>query len=68
MEQSNGIAYCGDQLIGVSIMIAILQTIVVGARFYTRYMQKLSIGLDDYLIVPALVSLLIQPYVHRKKY
>ncbi|KAJ5473525.1 hypothetical protein N7475_003091 [Penicillium sp. IBT 31633x] len=56
MEQSNGIAYCGDQLIGVSIMIAILQTIVVGARFYTRYMQKLSIGLDDYLIVPALLA------------
>jgi hypothetical protein len=60
MEQSNRIAYCGDQLIGVSITIAILQTIIVGARFYTRYWQKLAAGLDDYLMVPALVSLLVR--------
>ena len=59
MEQSNKIAYCGDQLIGVSITIAILQTIIVGARFYTRHWQRLATGIDDYLMIPALVSLLI---------
>jgi hypothetical protein len=63
MGQSDGIASCGDQLIGVSITIAIVQTIIVGARFYTRYSQKIAIGLDDYLIVPALVSQSINPCI-----
>ncbi|KAJ6002280.1 hypothetical protein N7522_007507 [Penicillium canescens] len=60
MEQSNRIAYCGDQLIGVSITIAILQTIIVGARFYTRYWQRLATGIDDYLMIPALLASLGQ--------
>jgi hypothetical protein len=60
MGQSDGIASCGDQLIGVSMTIAIIQTIIVGARFHTRYMQKMAIGLDDYLMIPALVGQLIQ--------
>jgi hypothetical protein len=59
MEQSNKIVYCGDQLIRVSITIAILQTIIVGARFYTRYWQRLPTEIDDYLMIPALVSHLI---------
>jgi len=31
--------------------------IVVGLRFYTRAIQKAKIGIDDWLILPALVSI-----------
>ncbi|BDD58899.1 hypothetical protein MAP00_004140 [Monascus purpureus] len=48
--------YCGDSLIGVSIAIAVVQTIVVAARFYTRLMQRVKCGLDDYLIILALMA------------
>jgi hypothetical protein len=52
---SDSIAYCGQQLLGVSITIAIVQILVVGGRLYTRQMQKVAYGIDDYLIIPALV-------------
>lgn len=48
--------YCGDSLIGISIAIAAVQAIVVAARFYTRFLQRVKCGLDDYLIILALVS------------
>lgn len=54
---SDSVAYCGQQLIGVSIAIAIVQIIVVGGRLYTRHVQKVAYGIDDYLIIPALVRL-----------
>jgi hypothetical protein len=63
MAQNNGIAYCGDQLIGVSITMVILQIIIVIARFYTRYMQRIAIGIDDYLIVPAVVCFFPRPRI-----
>ncbi|PWY72485.1 hypothetical protein BO94DRAFT_245550 [Aspergillus sclerotioniger CBS 115572] len=54
------VPYNGDALIGVSIAIAIVQIVVVGARFYTRHMQKLALALDDYLIFLALIASLGQ--------
>ncbi|KAI9367647.1 hypothetical protein BJX61DRAFT_527392 [Aspergillus egyptiacus] len=53
-------SYCGDRLLGVSIAIAVVQIIVVPARFYTRYLQRISCTWDDYLIVPALIASLGQ--------
>ncbi|KAL4998611.1 hypothetical protein BDV10DRAFT_201141 [Aspergillus recurvatus] len=50
-------SYCGDRLLGVSIAIAAVQIIVVPARFYTRYIQRIKCTLDDYIIIPALVGL-----------
>ncbi|KAL4902753.1 hypothetical protein BDW74DRAFT_157519 [Aspergillus multicolor] len=63
MSNSSGevdTSYCGDRLLGVSIAIAVVQIIVVPARFYTRYTQRLACTLDDYLIIPALVASLGQ--------
>ncbi|KAL3477450.1 hypothetical protein BJX99DRAFT_246211 [Aspergillus californicus] len=59
MADSN-VAYCGQQLMGVSISIAALQVIIVGARFYTRYTQRVENGIDDYLMIPALIASLAQ--------
>ncbi|KAL4737912.1 hypothetical protein BDV11DRAFT_190637 [Aspergillus similis] len=53
-------SYCGNRLFGVSIAIAVVQIIVVPARFYTRYIQRIKCTLDDYLIIPALIASLGQ--------
>ncbi|KAJ5501178.1 hypothetical protein N7453_005995 [Penicillium expansum] len=60
MADTSTVAYCGQQLIGVSIAIASIQIIVVGARFYTRHMQRVANGIDDYLMIPALIAGLAQ--------
>ncbi|KAJ5651543.1 uncharacterized protein N7484_005266 [Penicillium longicatenatum] len=60
MGDTGAVAYCGQQLVGVSIAIAVVQIVVVGARFYTRYIQKVACGSDDYLIIPALIASLGQ--------
>lgn len=62
MEDTGAVAYCGQQLIFVSIAIAVAQIIVVGARFYTRYTQKVACGSDDYFIIPALVRTCLIEY------
>lgn len=54
-DQDVDVSYSGDSLMGVAIAIAVVQILVVIARFYTRYMQRVACALDDYLIVPALV-------------
>ncbi|KAJ5728211.1 hypothetical protein N7493_004541 [Penicillium malachiteum] len=56
MSESSSVAYCGQQLIGVSIAIAVLQILIVAARFYARYTQRQKYGIDDYLIILALVA------------
>ncbi|KAE8150971.1 hypothetical protein BDV25DRAFT_139312 [Aspergillus avenaceus] len=53
-------AYCGGSLMGVSIAFAVMQIIVVAARFYARYVQRVACALDDYLIIPALIASLGQ--------
>ncbi|RDH16310.1 hypothetical protein M747DRAFT_325614 [Aspergillus niger ATCC 13496] len=54
------IPYNGDALIGVSVAIAVVQIVVVVARFYTRRLQQLALALDDYLILLALIASLGQ--------
>ncbi|KAJ5809002.1 hypothetical protein N7474_010271 [Penicillium riverlandense] len=60
MNGSNSVAFCGQQLVGVSIAIAVVQILIVALRFYTRHMQRLRYGADDYLIIPALLASLGQ--------
>ncbi|KAL4935303.1 hypothetical protein BDV06DRAFT_217525 [Aspergillus oleicola] len=46
-------SYCGDPLMEVSISIAVVQIVVVAARFHTRHLQRLKCTWDDYLMIPA---------------
>ena len=46
----------GYQLLTVSILMIVLQLLAVGARLYARRLTKFSLALDDYLIIPALVT------------
>ncbi|OJJ31864.1 hypothetical protein ASPWEDRAFT_175179 [Aspergillus wentii DTO 134E9] len=65
-DAGSSVPYNGGSLIGVSIAIGFLQILLVAARFYTRYLRRLSCGLDDYLIIPALLaaaSFVYRPYV-----
>ena len=43
-------------LYGVAIAFIILETIFVGLRYYSRYLIKAKLGIDDMLMVPALLS------------
>jgi hypothetical protein len=54
-------SYSGDSLMGVSIAIAVLQVLIVALRFYARYVQRVALALDDYLIILALVGLYLVP-------
>ena len=47
--------YGANILVGAAISIAVIQILFVAARFYTRFMQKVKVGIDDYLILLALV-------------
>jgi len=42
-------------VIVVSVLFPVLGMIAVFLRFYTRSMQKAGFGIDDWLIIPALV-------------
>jgi hypothetical protein len=44
-----------NALVGAVIGIAVVQILFVAARFYTRFMQRMEIAFDDYLILLALV-------------
>ena len=46
----------GYQLIIVASILIVLQILAVGARLYARRLMKAQLLLDDYLIIPALVS------------
>ncbi|KAJ5563643.1 hypothetical protein N7535_008807 [Penicillium sp. DV-2018c] len=48
--------YSGDALIGVAAAIAAVQILFVAARFYTRFMLRTKVGLDDYLVLLALIA------------
>jgi hypothetical protein len=41
--------------LAVAIVIPILDLIVVFGRIYVRRKQKMSLGIDDWLMIPALV-------------
>ncbi|CAG8904028.1 unnamed protein product [Penicillium egyptiacum] len=52
--------YNGNALVGPTAAIAVVQIGFVAARFYTRFMQRMKIGADDYLILLALCTLALQ--------
>lgn len=45
----------GNVLFGVGVALAIVQIVFVAARFYTRYLQRVKCGVDDYVLFIALV-------------
>lgn len=47
--------HAGNALLGAAIGIAVVQILFVAARFFTRFIQRMKIGFDDYLILFALV-------------
>ena len=47
----------GNALLGAAIGIAVVQILFVAARFFTRFIQRMKIGVDDYLILFALVCI-----------
>lgn len=47
--------YNGDALVGAAAAIAAVQILFVAARFFTRFMQRMNIAVEDYLILLALV-------------
>ena len=49
--------YSGTRLFTVSIAFAVIMPISVALRFLVRHGNKSSLGWDDYLIFPALVSI-----------
>jgi hypothetical protein len=49
--------YSGNGLVGPTAAIAAVQTVFVAAKFYTRFIQRVKFGLDDYLILLALVRI-----------
>jgi hypothetical protein len=44
----------GSALIIVSVVLSFVQIVFVAARFYTRYMQRMKCGLDDWVMLFAL--------------
>ena len=39
----------------VSILLPVLGMLLVGLRIYTRILQRMPLGIDDWLMFPALV-------------
>ena len=52
-------------LIAACASLAALQIILVAARFYTRYKQRAKRGIDDYVILIALVCASVDHAYHR---
>jgi hypothetical protein len=48
-------AYNGNVVVGTAIAIAVLQIFFVGAKLGTRCMQRMKLGVDDYLVLLSLV-------------
>ncbi|CEO58611.1 hypothetical protein PMG11_03322 [Penicillium brasilianum] len=46
----------GKTLIIVCVVLSVFQIVFVAARFYTRYMQRMRCGLDDYVMLIALAG------------
>lgn len=54
---SSSLSDGGSALIIVSVVLSFLQIVFVAARFYTRYMQRMKCGLDDWVMLIALVRI-----------
>ena len=47
--------YDGGSLYAINIAFIILEIIFVALRFYARYLSNAKLGVDDILMVPALI-------------
>ena len=45
----------GRSIVAGNIIVAVVATVAVGLRFLARRLQRISLGVDDYLILAALV-------------
>ncbi|KAJ5166596.1 uncharacterized protein N7482_005377 [Penicillium canariense] len=54
----------GVALITVSVVLSVVQMVFVAARFYTRYMQRMRCGLDDYVMLIALAGSLAKAIIY----
>ncbi|OKO94387.1 hypothetical protein PENSUB_11654 [Penicillium subrubescens] len=50
----------GSALIIVSVVLSFVQIVFVAARFYTRYMQRMKCGLDDWVMLFALFFFVLE--------
>lgn len=51
-----------EQVIGIGIAFAVLPTVCVALRFWSRKLAKIPFGAEDWLVLPALVGhVLCQP-------
>ena len=55
-----------DEIYAAAIVLPVLGIVLVLLRFYARIVQKAGIGIDDWLMIPALVSC-IDPGGHGKE-
>ena len=51
------------QIVGVTTFLTVLALLVIALRFCARRLKKVGLGWDDYTIVAAMVSTLLQPHV-----
>ena len=58
MPLENSEAYTGNQLVAVAITFIVLEIIFVMLRIFARFLSKANAGLDDIMIIPALISCL----------
>ena len=58
-QEGDPLSHDGTFLIRLTITLSVLQIFFVVARFYTRYMQHMHCGADDYVILVALVRILL---------
>lgn len=53
--------YSRNQMIGIGISFLVLPVFAVAARIWAKILCRKGIRLDDYLIIIALVSILVEP-------
>ncbi|RAK82539.1 uncharacterized protein BO72DRAFT_491029 [Aspergillus fijiensis CBS 313.89] len=51
--------YCGGQLIGTAVSFIVLELVFAGVRFWAHKRQRRNWGVDDWLMVPALLANLL---------
>jgi len=48
-----------DQLIAAAVILPVMGLVTVSLRYFARFSRKVSFGVDDWLLIPALVSFLV---------
>ena len=47
------------KMYAIAILLTLLAMVAIGLRFYTRHIKKAKYSYDDYMILPAMVSISI---------